>query len=302
MIRKIADIILIIFVSILTLAILTTYIPRCFAAETPFTDISTSDWYYNDVKTAYQIELIDGMTPTTFEPESNMTCAQAVKLAACMHQRYTTGFVTLTNGSPDWWSSYIYYARAFNIIFKDYNWEHNITRAEYAEIFANALPNEALEKKNNIEDNQIPDVSMSHPQAESIYKLYRAGILTGVDNTGTFHASDNIKRSEVAAILTRMMNKKARKSFSLNAKENNTIEQNNDIYYIITFNSTGGSPVREEKIKAGEKAYWPTDSKKEGYRFTGWYLDSHFSKAYTFEEPVTSDLTLYAKWVRKNVE
>ena len=40
--------------------------------------------------------------------------------------------------------------------------------------------------------------------------FYRAGILSGVDAKGTFNPSDNIKRSEVAAILIRMMDKTAR--------------------------------------------------------------------------------------------
>ena len=59
-----------------------------FAADLPFTDVSTSAWYYNDVKSAYDTGLINGMDATTFAPESNMTYAQAIKLAACMNQKY----------------------------------------------------------------------------------------------------------------------------------------------------------------------------------------------------------------------
>ena len=64
-----------------------------------------------------------------------------------------------------------------------------------------------MSEKNKIANNTIPDVSMSHPQAETIYKMYRAGILTGINENGTFLPNNFIKRSEVAAILTRMMNK-----------------------------------------------------------------------------------------------
>ena len=70
------------------------------AAGLPFTDVKTSDWFYNDVKNAYDDGLINGKTATTFEPNSNLTYAEAVKLAACMNQRNATGMVTLVNATP----------------------------------------------------------------------------------------------------------------------------------------------------------------------------------------------------------
>ena len=282
----------------LTLLINSIFIMPTFATTFPFNDVSSNDWYYNDVKLAYQNDLINGITENTFEPESNITYAQTIKLAACIHQKYTIGFVTLTNGSPNWYDSYLYYAKAFNIINHDYYWDNLISRAEFVEIFANSLPNEALNEKNKIANNTIPDVSMSHPQAESIYKMYRAGILTGINENGTFLPNNFIKRSEVATILTRMMDKNTRKSFSLNSNYNSN-ENNNSTIYIVNFNSTGGSPVREQKVKEGEYAVWPSDPIKEGYQFAGWYLDSHLTKFYNFDKPVTSDVTLYTKWIKK---
>ena len=48
-----------------------------------------------------------------------------------------------------------------------------------------------------------------------IYTFYRAGILTGSDKNGTFYPTNDIKRNEVAAILSRMYDKTARKTVSL---------------------------------------------------------------------------------------
>ena len=181
------------------------------AADFPFVDVSPEAWYYNDVKTAYEGGLVNGKTTTTFCPTDNLTYAEAVKLAACMHQKYTTGVVSLVNGDP-WYKSFADYAKMNGIISKDYGWNDKATRAGYMEIFANALPDSALTAKNDVPDGSIPDVSMAHPQAAAIYKLYRAGILQGSDDTyggvWTRHLckpADPIKRSEVAAILTRMM-------------------------------------------------------------------------------------------------
>ena len=185
-----------------------------YAAEFPFTDVPADAWYYNDVTIAYQTGLINGTSATTFAPNSNLTYAEAVKLAGCMHQLYTTGAVTLTNGSPVWYQSYVDYARANGIISREYNWTAQATRSGYMEIFASALPDNALAPINTVADGAIPDVPMAHPGAAAIYKLYCAGILQGVDAAHSCNPAANIKRSEVAAILTRMMDSSERISFS----------------------------------------------------------------------------------------
>lgn len=198
----------------LALAVAVSILTPALAAPVPFTDVPTSAWYYQDVQTAYNSALINGRSGTSFAPNGNLTYAEAVKLAACMNQKYTKGSVTLASGTDRWYSTYVDYAKANRIISRDYSWNANATRAGYVEIFAHALPDAALAAKNTVADNAIPDVKSSHPQAAEIYKLYRAGILAGNDAKGTFLPNSNIKRSEVAAILTRMMDQKSRLTLS----------------------------------------------------------------------------------------
>lgn len=184
------------------------------AAEMPFTDVQPAEWFYNDVKNAYDMSLINGRSATLFEPNGYLTYAEAVKLAACMNERYQTGAVTLKNGKP-WYQTYVDYCKKNGIITKDYSWNANATRAGYMEIFANALPASALAEINNIADAVIPDVPMNHPQAAAIYKLYRAGILQGSDAAHNCSPAANIRRCEVAAILTRMMDASKRIRFTM---------------------------------------------------------------------------------------
>lgn len=200
---------------VLCLGLLTSFVS---AAGFPFADVPTYEWYFDDVKNAYDMDLINGKTANTFAPNDYLTYAEAVKLAACMHQRYESGAVTLTNGEP-WYQSYVDYCKENGIIARDYSWNTNATRAGYMEIFSNALPKAALAGINEVADGSIPDVSMSHPQAAAIYKLYRAGILQGNDAAHNCSPSSNIKRSEVAAILTRMMDSAERIRFSMGAAE-----------------------------------------------------------------------------------
>ena len=178
----------------------------------PFYDISPSDWYYDDVINAVQSGLVNGKTETLFCPDEYLTYAEAVKLAACLNQLWWDGAVTLENGQP-WYQPYADYCFDTGIIYDAYDWEDFATRGRFLALFAGALPASALSGINTIPDESIPDVSLYDPDGWSIYTLYRAGIVQG-DKTHACRPWDYIKRSEVAAILTRMMDPSSRLSFT----------------------------------------------------------------------------------------
>ena len=58
-------------------------------------------------------------------------------------------------------------------------------------------------------------MKLSDSYGAAVYKLYQAGVLTGNDEAGTFAPMTNIKRSEVAAIVNRMMHAENRITDSL---------------------------------------------------------------------------------------
>ena len=186
-----------------------------FAAEFGFLDVEEGDWFYYDIKTAVESELINGKSETTYAPYDNLTYAEAIKLAACMNQLYLNGEVTLANGNP-WYKPYVDYCKDKEIITKEYNYDENVTRAGYMEIFANALPDDALKAINNVPDGSISDVKVSSPYAIYVYKLYRAGVVTGVDEKHNCNPDASIIRAEVATILSRMMDTSKRKPFDMN--------------------------------------------------------------------------------------
>ncbi len=181
------------------------------AAEPSFTDVPNDAWYYGDVMSAVKEGLVNGRTADTYCPDEHMTAAEAVKLAACMNQVRTAGQVTLENGDP-WYAPYVEYAKENGIITEDYAWDEPITRADYMGIFARALPEGNYVEVNAVPDGGLPDVAGDAPLAAEIYKLARAGIVQG-DENHYVKPADPIKRSEVAAILTRMMHPETRVSF-----------------------------------------------------------------------------------------
>ena len=71
-------------------------------------------------------------------------------------------------------------------------------------------------------------------------------------------------------------------------------------YHTVSFNSNGGSSVPTQWFVNTDKApaLQPADPTRENSIFMGWY---NGDAKYDFTQPVTSDMTLTAKWVTTNV-
>ena len=213
---------------ILALTIILSMTTFVGAAENPFVDVPSDAWYHDEVVKAVDTGIINGKSETEFKPDDLLTYAEAIKLAACMSQVYLNGNVTLTSGTP-WYQPYVDYCKINNIIKKEYDYNANATRAGYIEIFASALPDSAFEEINNIPNGSILDVKSGATYAHYVYKMYRAGILTGVDALHNCKPDDNIKRSEVAAIISRMMDEGNRVKFDMSDPDSNkNTEDDND--------------------------------------------------------------------------
>ena len=184
-----------------------------------FTDVPAAQWFTQNVAGAVEFGLMKGNTASTFNPYGDVTLAETITMAARIHSIYTTGAESFDQSVGDvWYQVYLNYAYQNGIIgYSLYsgNVQEKATRAQYAEIFANALPDEALAAKNSVPDAAIPDVTMQDSYAGAVYKLYRAGILAGGDAKGTFSPLTYITRAESATVVARMADSDNRMSFSL---------------------------------------------------------------------------------------
>ncbi len=207
------------------LAVVTFTADASFAADgsvdvvgsvSPFTDVTPQNWFYNDVVAAVQRGLVDGVTPTSYNPQGNLRGSQCVKLAACLHQLYYDGVVTLTNSENDlWYRSYVDYALANGILdaeLQDY--DAYLERVDFVRIFFRAMPESAFAAVNSVADDAIPDVKTGDVCAYEIYAFYRAGVLSGY-NDYSFGPGKTITRAEVATIMNRMVDASARQIFTL---------------------------------------------------------------------------------------
>ena len=69
--------------------------------------------------------------------------------------------------------------------------------------------------------------------------------------------------------------------------------------YKVVFDSDNGSEKVTLTVKENEKVTKPEDPSKEGYKFVSWQLED---KDYDFEDIVTKDITLKAKWEEEKQE
>jgi len=70
------------------------------------------------------------------------------------------------------------------------------------------------------------------------------------------------------------------------------------LQYTVTFNSSSGNPATTVVTVGEGRTATPPDPlpKRNGYIIEGWYRDAGFIARYDFDDPVTENIALYAKW------
>ncbi|MEE1042948.1 MAG: S-layer homology domain-containing protein, partial [Clostridia bacterium] len=117
-------------------------------AGTPFTDLTAASWAISDIRTAYDLGIINGMTETTFEPNNNVTYEQALKMIVCaLNYGEQANSIQATVSNMPWYYGYLQTARNLGLV-------ENISvietkpakRKEIAQMIYNALDVYMLEK------------------------------------------------------------------------------------------------------------------------------------------------------------
>ena len=75
----------------------------------------------------------------------------------------------------------------------------------------------------------------------------------------------------------------------------------NPATHTVTFVSNGGTEIAPKEVVSGLKINEPSQPTKDKYLFRGWYEEATFNTKFDFyNTPITSDMTLYAKWEAAN--
>ncbi|WP_177186629.1 discoidin domain-containing protein [Paenibacillus sp. CF384] len=65
---------------------------------------------------------------------------------------------------------------------------------------------------------------------------------------------------------------------------------------VVTYETNGGSRIDSEFVSPGGTVLFQHIPVKECYSFVGWYYDIALTQAYKGSDPITQNVTLYAKW------
>ena len=180
-----------------------------------FTDVGEDAWYHSFVAYGQSLGIIAGKTETTFAPDDKMTVAEALTLAVRVYEIYhdLTASHEAQPGEP-WFNPYVQAAREYDILPEgDFSFSEPVKRDLAAAIYARMLPGEELAPINRV--NRLPDADGSDPYFEYILTLYRAGVMQGKDELGTFDPQGTATRAELVKILCAVVNPKLRAKFHL---------------------------------------------------------------------------------------
>lgn len=191
-------------VSILAICATATGFAKVKTYQDSFTDVVAENWFYNDVKSTYELGLMNGNSNEIFLPDGDITIAEALTVASRAASIAKGDTIPAAEGP--WYAMYYNYAIANGIIGAD---SYDMTqlevpakRHEVAGFFAKILPEGDYAVINQIAE--IPDVTEKRAYYNDVMRLYKAGILTGSDSYGTFYPENNITRAEIAAIINRV--------------------------------------------------------------------------------------------------
>lgn len=177
----------------------------------PFTDVSETSWYFPYVHSAYWTGLMNGTSPTTFEPNQTTTRAMVVKVLANMSGvdsfdwRY--GFTDVPEGQ--WYTDAVNWGRYYQIVngtsATTFSPNAPVTREQFAAFlfrYAQACGVECL--ANGDMTAYADRGTISSYALDAVTWAVGTGIINGTSKT-TISPQAYATRAEIAAMLTRFL-------------------------------------------------------------------------------------------------
>ena len=168
-----------------------------------FSDVTTKDWFYNDVMAAAGFGYVNGMGNGKYEPYGTTTRAQFAKILAEALGYDASAYTTsaFPDVSEDHWAmAAIAFCADQEIIlgYETGNFEpgKTITRQEAALMLQRAFDLVGTES------TQYPDdASIAGWAEDGVYAVKHAGLMKGDADTGNFRPTSTMNRAEMATIL-----------------------------------------------------------------------------------------------------
>ena len=180
--------------------------------ENPFTDVSESDWFFNDVKFVYQNGLMNGTSATTFSPEGTTSRGMIVTILWRMAgspdmEDKIWGYPFADVDATAYYGTAVYWARLNGIAggYDDATFGPNdpITREQMAAILYRYAQYKGYDVSAKADLNKFTDADeISNYALEALQWANAEGLINGKGD-GVLDPKGQATRAEAAAILTR---------------------------------------------------------------------------------------------------
>lgn len=180
-------------------------IPLEETVDASFTDVQPGDWFYDFVIPAANAGWFGGNPDGTFNPNGNLTLAEAMVLATRLKIAQTGQSLPQAQDGQPWYQPYYDFCTQEGLLPEGNDYLSRInTPATRFEMVA-ILDPAAFEARVNgsvheVPDGFIPDLAESDPYGEIVYRWYRSGVLSG-DAQHKFNGTTNITRAEACVII-----------------------------------------------------------------------------------------------------
>lgn len=170
----------------------------------PFADVPSGAWYHDAVRTLYALGLVSGVSSTAFSPSSALTAGQCAALSVRIYAAYHGAELDVAQREGErWYDPWMRAARELGILPAAWEGDQILTRQQALYLLYHTLPASELQPVRTVE--RIPDLALTDAQYPEILCLYNAGVISGMDETGTLNASGEITRAQYITLLSRLI-------------------------------------------------------------------------------------------------
>ena len=271
-----------------------------------FTDVSTTDWYYQVVTWAAEEGIMDGTTETTFAPETNATRSEIVyglhQLAGAPNAEKVAPFLDVTSnmGCADAvaWAAENKVVSGYDV--QTFGPNDPVTREQMSAILYRFAKHLSVDTSAETSLQVFSDYTKVDAYAVDAMEWACAeGLFSGMGD-GTLNPDGFITRAQVASILYRYDTKLDGEA-SDDATKEETEDKEDAEEFTVTFDLNYGDEDAEKvTVDEGDTVDKPDNPSRSRYKFLGWYTKASGGEKFDFDTKITEDITLYAHWQKKS--
>lgn len=178
-----------------------------FAASVKFTDVPSSHWAHASIFEMADKGVVSGIGNNLFAPSQQLSNAEFITML--VRQFYSD---KLGTEGGTWYAPFMAAAKSANIL-TGTNVGSNeslatstINRYDMAQLMYNVLKAEGINTTPLSDTSKVADwASVPSTYRDAVSVCYNMGMLSGVDNNGTFNGTGNMDRAQAAVVMDRLL-------------------------------------------------------------------------------------------------